>query len=293
MSGDRVILAVKYTPVASPAQLRRQVGGFLLYVQYRDRHGDANAPAAPAPEVSGMLKYVAHRDGSAAAGRLFGPRGTAGDDERRQLANFVARSIRGSGPQLAPDGKGGTVDRRRALYRFVLSPEKAEGLDLRQLTKAAISRLDADAGGSGLHWIAAEHRNTAHPHVHILLAGIREVGPGQYRSLILNQRRLAGMKETLAFEIQRQRGARVGPEAPEPVALPVRKLAAACQPNRREQAPARVLGRPTGAMRRRLRPHAGRRFSALILLQAAARRYRQKLERQAREEQWRSRERSR
>ena len=97
-------------------------------------------------------------------------------------------------------------EHRRAVYRFVLSPERAEGLDLRQLTGAAMTRLEAEAKTSGLRWIAAEHRNTAHPHVHIVLAGMREDGAGGYRGLLITKGRLAAMKEELGLEILRQRG---------------------------------------------------------------------------------------
>ena len=105
---DRVILAVKYTPAAAPTALRKAVGGFLRYVQYRDKHADSPARAE---SVDGMLKYVAHRDRAAPQGRLFGPGGPAGDEERRELAAFVARAIAATKPQLIQRG-GELVDRR-------------------------------------------------------------------------------------------------------------------------------------------------------------------------------------
>src|SRR5260221_1965559 len=104
----------------------------MRYVQYRDQHGDPAEPASSTdPKVSGLLKYVAYRDRATEAGRLFGPEGPAGDQERRQLASFIARGIAATRPQMAKiDGK--LVDRRRAVYRFGLSPEHAAGLDLRR-----------------------------------------------------------------------------------------------------------------------------------------------------------------
>ena len=203
---DRCILAVKFTPAAAPAALRKAVGGFMRYVQYRDQHTDSPEPAPSTdPKVSGLLKYVAYRDKATEAGRLFGPGGPAGDHERRQLAAFVARGIAATRPQMTKvDGK--LVDRRRAVYRFVLSPEHSAGLDLRQLTEAAVRRLEREAKISGPRWMAAEHRNTKHPHVHLVLAGVREVAPGTFRGFVITPRRLAAMKDELTLEIARQRG---------------------------------------------------------------------------------------
>ncbi len=285
---DRVILAVKYTPASAPSVARRAVGGFLRYVQYRDKHAEAT-DAPPEPRVGGLLKYVAYRDRGAQEGRLFGPQGTAGDQERREFGGFVARSLKGSKPQLSRDAKGELIDRRRAVYRFVLSPEHAEGLDLRQLTRAAIGRLESETGGSALRWIAAEHRNTAHPHAHIVLAGMRQTGPDQYRSLVLSPRRLAGMKEELMLEIQRQRGANPR-QSEQPRASARPRLTAHPRP-----IPAALPGLKTPSVRAHSRPQVHRRFtlSASALLRAAARRYRWRLQRQVEEEQRRAREVSR
>ncbi len=285
---DRVILAVKYTPASAPSVAQRAVGGFLRYVQYRDKHADP-ADAPPEPRVGGLLKYVAYRDQGAPEGRLFGPEGTVGDQQRREFGDFVARSLKGSKPQVSCGASGGLIDRRRAVYRFVLSPEHAEGLDLRRLTRAAIGRLETDSGADGLRWIAAEHRNTAHPHVHIVLAGMWQTAPDQYRSLVLNPRRLAAMKEELMLEIQRQRGANPRqPEQPRGSARP--RLTVHGRP-----VPAALPGLKTPSIRAHSRPRVHRRvtLSASALLRAAARRYRWRLQRQVEEEQRRAREVSR
>jgi hypothetical protein len=197
---DRVIVAVKYTPVSPPIQLRKAVGGFLRYIHYRDKHTEPK----PDRQVDSMLKYVAHRDRSSNKGLLFDSSGRVHDAERRELADFVARSVTASKPQLYRTGAGEVADRRRAVYRFVLSPEHDQGLDLQQLTCTAMGQLETDAGGQ-IPWIAAEHRNTSHPHVHIVMAGLRQEGPGQFRSVILTRPRLARMKAAVVLELQRQR----------------------------------------------------------------------------------------
>ena len=202
MSGDRVILAVKFTPASGAMAVRKAVGGFLRYVQYRDQHRDSDQDGLEGAAVSGLLKYVAYRDGAVDKGRLFDAEGAAGSVERRDFAAFVADAVRSTRPRLGPDG----VDRRRAVYRFVLSPERAHGLDLRRLTGAAIERLEREAKVSGLHWIAAEHRNTAHPHVHLIVAAFRDNSRGGYQSFLVTKGRLAAMKDELTLEIARQRG---------------------------------------------------------------------------------------
>jgi hypothetical protein len=199
---ERCILAVRWT--AAGASARKAVGGFLRYVQHRDLHTPDTAPNG---EVRGLLKYVAYRDQAAARAELFGSAGTLGSTERKAFADYVARSLEQSHPQLYGTRGGGQADRRRAVYRMVISPERADGLDLRRLTGAVIGRLETELGASGLQWMAAIHRNTAHPHIHLVLAGMRQDGEG-FARVDLTKRRLAAMKEALALEIERQRGER-------------------------------------------------------------------------------------
>ena len=185
--------------------MRRAVGGFLRYVQHRDLHPDS-APRAAAPKVAGLLKYVAYRDKASARAELFGPRGALGTRERKEFADFVARSIEGSQPQVFRTRDGSAMDRRRAVSRFVISPERAQGLDLEALTRAAVGRLESEMGVSDLRWIAAIHRNTRHHHVHLVLAGMHQDSTGGYRRVDLSKPRLAAIKQAVSLEIERQRG---------------------------------------------------------------------------------------
>ena len=284
---DRVILAVKFTPAGNPAKVRKAVGGFLRYIQHRDKHSDSEPVAASDPRVSGLLKYVAFRDQAVSGGRLFGPGGPAGNLERRELADFVTRSLAGTRPRLVADGKGRQVDRRRAVYRFMLSPEHAAGLDLRRLTEAAVGRLETEAGGP-LQWIAAEHRNTAHPHVHLILAAYREVSAGHFRQVVVSRRRLAAMKDELSLEIARQRetGREGGREKAAGLQSSTGQGRRLSQPDRfvwpRPPAPRppRRTGRDWSALPP---PYA----SAFIRLQAVAHRYQRLIEREAEEDRLR------
>ncbi len=190
MRSTRSILSVRFTAIGGPTSVRRAVGGFLRYIQQRDHHSDLEKAGG----VEGFLRYAAHRDRTKPEGRLFGRKGDAGDRERRELGRFVTRSVQGR-------TKG------RAYYRFVISPEDARGLDLRRVTRTVMAQLELDAGADGLPpWIAAEHRNTIHPHVHVVMAANRRLPDGRHRTLIINRERLARMKIAMSREIYRERG---------------------------------------------------------------------------------------
>jgi hypothetical protein len=209
---ERCIVRVKFTPAGAGAEVRRAVGGFLRYVQHRDLHPDSTPPQ-PTLKVAGLLKYVAYRDKASARAELFGPRGPLGTQERKEFADFVGRSIERSEPQVFPSRDGRLMDRRRAVSRFVISPERAHGLDLEALTRAAVSRLESEIGVSDLRWIAAIHRNTRHHHVHLVLAGMHEDAFGSYRRIDLSKQRLAAIKQAVGLEIERQRGERTPAKA--------------------------------------------------------------------------------
>jgi len=193
MRSTRAILSVQYTAASSKAG--KAVGGFLRYVHYRDHQNRERDEKG----VSGLVRYVAFRDSASPQGRLFNQDQTIGDPERRALLRHVRRSIVGV-PRTSRSA--------RAVYRFVLSPEDARGLDLRRLARDMMSQLERDSGGPLPPWLAAEHRNTAHPHVHIVMAARLEVEPGRFQELRITKVRLARMKQALGREMERQRGER-------------------------------------------------------------------------------------
>jgi hypothetical protein len=234
---ERFILSLRYTPVTRLKTLRAGVGGFLRYIQYRDQPQREEQDL----ELSKLLKYVHHRDRTAPRGRLFDARGRSGDLERRSLERYIARSVKGLEPRRQRDGEGRPVDRQRAVYQIVLSPERAEGLDLQRLARTVMAELEREAGHDLPPWLAAEHRNTAHPHVHVVMAARRELEPGHFRSFVINRERLAGMKLVLGREIERQR-------EPDRVREPGAAIADAKQRERRRP-PER--SRPAGRIRER------------------------------------------
>jgi hypothetical protein len=281
---ERCIIRVKFTPAGRSHDVRRAVGGFLRYVQHRDLHPDSK-PARPTPEVSGLLKYVAYRDRANTRAELFGPTGPLGSQERKDFAEFVACSLAESRPQPYQTRDGQTLDRRRAVSRFVISPEHSQGLDLAALTKAAVRSLESETGADGLRWIAAIHRNTRHHHVHLVLAGMVADGAGGYRRVDVTKPRLAAMKQAVALAIERQRDERAPSQ-------PARKpIASGVSGRDRSSTPALKLLVSTPALIRalpltplaRFRVASGgsrreswmrrSRPSSLLVLQAVARRY--------------------
>ena len=201
MRSARSILALRYTPVSVAGGVRKAVGGFLRYVQFRDQHAE--------PEAAGLdafVRYVAHRDRTSPGGRVFGPEPDNKAVDRRRLVDYVARSIKGLTPKWAQGADGKLVDSQRAAYQLILSPEDWRGLDLRGLAGAAMKQLEQDAGVGGIGpWFAAEHRNTAHHHVHIVLAARRELEPGKFQTVLITRSRLQRMKEAIGREIESQR----------------------------------------------------------------------------------------
>jgi len=200
MRSLRFFLSIKYTPANTSGGVKKAVGGLLRYLQYRDQHQEEQPPR----DVQGLLRYVAWRDVAPPQGRLFNEAGMAGDRERKELGDYIARSV--AGLDRAPQSNWPP---QRAYYGMVFSPEDARGLDLRQLTKEAMAQLERDLGGKLPPWIGAEHRNTAHPHVHIVLGARRELAPGQYRAMMITRPRLARIKLAIGREMARQRGERV------------------------------------------------------------------------------------
>lgn len=205
---ERCIVRVKWDPATSPSEVGRAVGGFLRYIQHRDVHPDSSPSPKPA-NVAGLTKYVAYRDQASTRAELFVPEGKAGSAQRKQFTAYVARSIEESKAQLYRARDGRLLDRRRAVSRFVISPERAQGLDLERLLRAGVARLESEMGVSDLRWIAAIHRNTAHHHAHFVLAGLHRRDDGSYVRVDINKSRLTAIKEAIAQEIVRQRGERL------------------------------------------------------------------------------------
>jgi hypothetical protein len=61
------------------------------------------------------------------------------------------------------------------MWKLIVSPEVGDRVDLVQLTRDLMQRMERDLD-TRLEWVAASHFNTDNPHVHIALRGVREDG---------------------------------------------------------------------------------------------------------------------
>ena len=61
------------------------------------------------------------------------------------------------------------------MWRFIVSPEDADRLKLRDHVRALVGQMERDLG-TRLEWVAIDHHNTDDAHVHLLIRGVRENG---------------------------------------------------------------------------------------------------------------------
>ena len=63
----------------------------------------------------------------------------------------------------------------KRLFKFIISPEFGDRVDLERLTRDLMTRMERDLA-TRLEWVAVSHFNTGHPHVHVALRGRRADG---------------------------------------------------------------------------------------------------------------------
>jgi type IV secretory pathway VirD2 relaxase len=114
------------------------------------RHGARAAPLAT--HLDYLRREGVTRDGEKA--HLFGPEGDAVDS--RAFA--------------------GRCEEDRHHFRFIVSPDDAiEMNDLKSFTRDLVSQMEKDLG-TRIDWVAVDHWNTEHPHVHLIVRGARDDG---------------------------------------------------------------------------------------------------------------------
>jgi type IV secretory pathway VirD2 relaxase len=64
-------------------------------------------------------------------------------------------------------------------FRLVVSPEHGGNLDLTTFTREYMAQI-ADDLGTRLDWVAVNHHDTAHPHVHLVIRGVDDEGKALY-----------------------------------------------------------------------------------------------------------------
>ncbi len=101
--------------------------------------------------------------------------GTSRDGERGQL--YSVTDDRADGDAFLDRGK---EDRHQ--FRFIVSPEDgAELSDLTAYTRDLMKQVETDLG-TRLDWVAVNHYNTGHPHVHVIVRGKDDLG----QDLVIN-----------------------------------------------------------------------------------------------------------
>ncbi|NNU35982.1 DUF3363 domain-containing protein [Rhizobium sophorae] len=114
------------------------------------RQGGRNAPLAT--HLNYLRREGVTRDGEKA--RLFGPDGDDADPKA-----FAER-----------------CEDDRHHFRFIVSPDDAvEMADLKEFTRELVGQMEKDLG-TRLDWVAVDHWNTEHPHVHLIMRGVRDDG---------------------------------------------------------------------------------------------------------------------
>ncbi|MDR3473547.1 MAG: DUF3363 domain-containing protein [Devosia sp.] len=114
------------------------------------RHGAQSAPLAA--HLNYLRREGVARDGEKA--KLFGP-GSDDDDPKA-----FAKRCRDD----------------RHHFRFIVSPDDAAQMsDLKEFAGELVSQMERDLG-TRLDWVGAAHWNTGHPHLHLIVRGVRDDG---------------------------------------------------------------------------------------------------------------------
>ena len=89
----------------------------------------------------------------------------------------------------------------RHHFRFIISPEHGERLELKGYVREVMGRVSADLGEPDLTWIATCHYDTDQPHAHVLVRGRRADG----RDLVIPRDYIAYGVRARAQEVAQER----------------------------------------------------------------------------------------
>ncbi|NTH43990.1 DUF3363 domain-containing protein [Agrobacterium rhizogenes] len=147
------------------------------------RHGGRSAPLAT--HLNYLQRDGVTRDGEKA--RMFGP---VGDDV--DAKDFAQRA-----------------EGDRHHFRFIVSPDDAvEMSDLKGFARELVGQMEKDLG-TKLEWAAVDHWNTEHPHVHLIVRGVRDDG----QDLVISRDYIKeGMRDRARDLITRELGPRTDQE---------------------------------------------------------------------------------
>ncbi len=106
----------------------------------------------------------------AAHGRYIAREGAQSEQEREK--GFTAAGQADVAKEL--DRWQGEGDPR--MFKFILSPEFGQDMDsMETFTKGFMAKLEKDLGVP-IEWVAVDHYNTDHPHVHVAMRGVDKDG---------------------------------------------------------------------------------------------------------------------
>lgn len=146
---------------------RRQSG------QRRARGAAFAATSSPLQQRS-LVKISYARNKGRGAWRVQGrylSRAGAQREDARGLGFDAERSDLDLAERL--DGWQKAGDSR--LWKIVVSPEAGARVDLPDHARQLMAQIETDLG-TKLEWVAIDHHDTAHPHVHIVVRGVDEGG---------------------------------------------------------------------------------------------------------------------
>lgn len=177
--------------IASGRGVQRGRGAAFVRARNLSNGWSHRQPGSRRVIVKSRSVRAAGRSGKAAAHLRYIQRdGTSRDGERGQL--YSAADDRADGDAFLDRGKD---DRHQ--FRFIVSPEDAAGLaDLSGYTRELMAQVEADLG-TKLDWVAVNHHNTGHPHVHVIVNGRDDLG----EDLVINGDYLAGGIRERASEL--------------------------------------------------------------------------------------------
>jgi len=172
--------------VASGKGVKRGRGASFVRARNITGNWHHRQPGSRRVVVKQRSVHAAWKDGRARAHLRYIQRdGTSRDGERGQL--YSANEDRADGDAFLDRGKD---DRHQ--FRFIVSPEDGADLsDLTAYTRDLMQQVEADLG-TKLDWVAVNHYNTGHPHVHVIVNGRDDMGA----DLVINGDYLAnGIRE--------------------------------------------------------------------------------------------------
>ena len=107
-------------------------------------------------------------------------RGSDGKSGAPKSGKQVKKPAQGFGSDGDSMDIAGTLDAWQKsnddhLFKLIISPEFGERMDLQRHTKELVKQMEKDTG-TRLQWVAVEHFNTEHPHVHLAIRGVDDRG---------------------------------------------------------------------------------------------------------------------